>query len=160
VIVGLGLFYKLNVHRTIKLQNNMKGQTPMEEKIEVTKGRVVFFDSNNRKKIEISVKIAENAYQQKKGLMFAESIPENEGMLFTYDDELQRFFWMKNTSIPLDMIFIDGRYRIVKIHINTEPLSENVYPSGTPAQFVVEVRAGFTEKNQIIEGDRISWEKF
>ncbi len=91
--------------------------------------------------------------------MFTEDIPENEGMLFTYDDELQRFFWMKNTSIPLDMIFIDATYRIVKIHKNTKPLSENVYPSGTPAQFVVEVRAGFTEKNQIKTGDRISWEK-
>ncbi len=158
VVAGMSLFYKLSVNRTLAIQENI--QESVSQKTVLKQGKVVFYDSANRKKIEILVEIAENEYHQSKGLMFREDMSENEGMLFTYEDELQRFFWMKNTTVPLDIIFVDATFQIIKIHKNTLPLSENVYPSGLPAKFAVEVRAGFSDRYQLETGNRVSWEKF
>ncbi|KAA3617156.1 MAG: DUF192 domain-containing protein [Calditrichaeota bacterium] len=157
VVIGMSMFYKLSVNRTLSIQKDVQENNPQKTKLK--QGRVVFYDSSNKKKLEVLVEIAENEYQQSKGFMFREDIPENQGMLFTYEDELQRFFWMKETPVSLDIIFIDATYKIVKIHKDTVPHSENLYPSGIPAQFVVEVRAGFTDRYQIDVGDNISWER-
>jgi len=140
----------------LSIQETVQEATPQ---VNLLQGRVAFFDFENHKKLEILVEVAENKYQQNKGLMFREDMPENQGMLFTYDDELQRFFWMKNTPVALDIIFVDATYQIVKIHKNAVPFSQNVYPSGVPVKFVVEVRAGFSDRYPIETGNRISWEK-
>jgi uncharacterized membrane protein (UPF0127 family) len=157
VVSGMSVFYKLSVNRTLTIQENM--QESESQKTILKQGNVAFYDSSNRKKLDIMVDIAENEYQQGRGLMFREDMPENQGMLFTYEDELQRFFWMKNTKVSLDIIFVDATYKIVKIHKDALPLSENIYPSGVPAQFVVEVRSGFCDRYQLEVGNRISWEK-
>ncbi len=65
---------------------------------------------------------------------------------------------MRNTEVSLDIIYINANYRIVTIHKETKPLSEQLYASSAPAQFVVEVRAGFTDRYDIREGQRINWE--
>lgn len=153
VVVGLLMFYRLSVNRTLEIQEQVK-----QEKTQQNLGRVIFFDDQNKRNIEIIVEIAENEYQKENGLMFRENLPENQGMLFTYEDELDRYFWMKNTSVSLDIIFINSAYKIIKIHKNTVPFAEELYPSEGPAQFVVEVRAGFSERYLIKEGQRISWE--
>lgn len=157
ILSGMSLFYKLNVNRARAMQEKM--QETVQQNTDLIQGRVVFFDSSNRKKLEIMVEIAENDYQQGKGMMFREDIPDNQGMLFTYEDELQRFFWMKNTKVSLDIIFVDATFKIVKIYKNTLALSENIYPSGVPVKLVVEVRAGFSDRHQLEVGQRISWEK-
>lgn len=153
VVLGLVMFYRLSVIRHIEIQENIR-----KEQSTQNIGKVVFFDNDNKRNIEIMVEIAQNEYQKSNGLMFREDLPENQGMLFTYDEELERYFWMKNTSVSLDIIFINSVYRIVKIHKNAKPYSEELFPSEGPAQFVVEVRAGFSERYQIKEGQRISWE--
>jgi len=157
IISGIFLFYKLNKNTTLTNLENINKIEPRNASLK--QGKVVFFDSSNHKKLDILVEVAENDYQHNKGLMFREDIPENQGMLFTYEDELKRFFWMKNTTIPLDIIYIDATYKIVKIHKNTLPLSENFYPSSVPVQYVVEVRAGFSDRYQVEIGQRISWQK-
>lgn len=157
VVIGMSLFYKLSVNRTLSLQTDMQQES--KQKVEALKsGRVTFYDEKNHKNIEILVEVAHNEYQQGKGLMFREDMPENHGMFFTYEDELQRFFWMKNTTISLDIIFISASFRVVKIHKNTIPLSQHLYASGVPAQFALEVRAGFSERYKIAENHRITWE--
>jgi uncharacterized membrane protein (UPF0127 family) len=80
-------------------------------------------------------------------------------MLFLFDRPDTLSFWMKNTRIPLDMIFADTAGRIVTIHSNTLPFSEQTYASTEPASTVLEVAAGVAEEAGIRTGDRITWER-
>ena len=82
---------------------------------------------------------------------------ENHGMLFIFPYEAEQSFWMKNTVIALDMIFVNSKLEIVKIHHNTTPFSEQSYSSGKPAEYVVEVNAGYSNRMGIKEGDKIIW---
>jgi uncharacterized membrane protein (UPF0127 family) len=92
--------------------------------------------------------------------MFRENMKEEEGMLFLFPAEEYQSFYMKNTIMPLDIIFVNAKKQIVKIHKNTTPYSEASLPSMKPSIYVVEVIAGFTDKYKIQEGDIIDWRKF
>src|SRR5262249_12991907 len=94
--------------------------------------------------------------QQAKGLMFRRELPEGQGMLFDFGHEQPTSFWMKNTYIPLDMIFIRGDGRIAKIAENTVPLSEALISSGSPVRAVLEVIGGTAKKLGIAPGDRVA----
>jgi uncharacterized protein len=120
--------------------------------------KVTFFNSNNQKNLEILVEIVDDEYHRARGLMFRENLPDNQGMFFIFDDEAPRYFWMKNTTLSLDIIYLDATHKIIKIYGNTTPLSEELYPSELPAMYVIEVKAGFTERYQIANGDSVSWE--
>ncbi|OGU89839.1 MAG: hypothetical protein A3K31_13355 [Ignavibacteria bacterium RIFOXYA12_FULL_35_25] len=82
---------------------------------------------------------------------------EKQGMLFIFPDDAMQSFWMRNTLISLDMIFINSNKTIVTIHKNTKVLSDQSYPSTAPAQYVLEVNAGFTAKHDIQVGDHVGW---
>ncbi|MGH2575768.1 MAG: DUF192 domain-containing protein, partial [Ignavibacteria bacterium] len=122
-------------------------------------GEVYFQDKNKNLIIQIDVEIAETDEKRYRGLMYREKIEENQGMLFIFQDEEEQSFYMKNTIISLDIIFINSKKKIVKIHKNAIPLKTNSLPSGKPALYVVEVNAGFTDKYNIKEGDFIDWKK-
>ena len=81
-----------------------------------------------------SVEIADNDAERAKGLMYRKELPEGRGMLFDFQREQDVSFWMQNTYIPLDMIFIRGDGRILRIAENTEPLSTRIIPSGGPVR--------------------------
>src|SRR5215470_14658814 len=83
------------------------------------------------------------------------STPEEQGMLFDFHKEQPTSFWMKNTYIPLDMIFIRADGRILRIAENTVPLSETLVPSGAPVRAVLEVIGGTAKKLGIAPGDRV-----
>ena len=105
--------------------------------------------------VKVKVEIADNNEERTKGLMFREKLGENEGMLFIFDDEEIRNFWMKNTLISLDIIFIDKDKRITNIE-KADPCEEDtcrIYSSKGLAKYVLEVNQGFTDKNNINEGD-------
>ena len=85
---------------------------------------------------------------------------ESEGMFFIFNREELQSFWMKNTFLPLDIIFVNKANTIVKIHKHTQPLSEQSYPSENPAIYVVEVNSGYADKYNIKEGDKIVWRRF
>jgi len=121
-------------------------------------GKVVFYDSSKVKNLEIIVEIVEDEYHRAKGLMFRENLADNQGMFFIFEYEAMRHFWMKNTTISLDIIYLDASLNIVNIHTNTTPLSEKLYPSEKPAMYVIEVRAGFTEQYQVYSGHSVSWQ--
>ncbi len=105
--------------------------------------------------IPITVEIADSAEEHAIGLMFRTELAENTGMLFVFDDMQQRGFWMKNTKIPLDIIFIDPEGIIVDIKENFQPCTTEqceIYFSA-PAQYVLEVNAGFVKNHTILLGD-------
>jgi uncharacterized membrane protein (UPF0127 family) len=130
------------------------------EKIKFTKmGEVYFQDSLKTLKKKIDVEIADNDEKRHLGLMYRENMKEEEGMLFIFPQEEPQGFYMRNTIISLDIIFINSKKKIVKIHKKTEPFSEKDLPSGKPTLFVVEVNAGFTDKFGIKEGDYIDWRR-
>jgi uncharacterized protein len=103
-----------------------------------------------------SVELADNDAERAKGLMYRKTLPEGQGMLFDFHHEQDVSFWMQNTYIPLDMIFIRGDGRILRIAENTEPLSTRLIPSGGPVRAVLEVIGGTTRKLGIAPGDRVA----
>ena len=102
------------------------------------------------------VELAVTPEEQAKGLMFRRELPEGQGMLFDFQREQPTSFWMKNTYISLDMIFIRADGRILRIAENTVPLSEALVSSGGPVRAVLEVVAGTTKKLGIAPGDRVA----
>ncbi len=120
-------------------------------------GELVFTDTTGLQKAKIDIEIADDEYQRELGLMNRKSMQENQGMLFIFPFERFQSFWMRNTFISLDMIFVDANKTIVTIHKNTQVLSDQSYPSSKPAKYVVEVVAGFTDKHNIQVGDKLDW---
>ena len=116
----------------------------------------VYID-NGKELIKINVEIADDEQEQIKGLMFREKLNEWGGMLFIFEYEQEQSFWMKNTLIPLDMIFIDEDFKIVDIK-NAVPCKEDpcaLYKSLKPAKYVLEVNRNFTAKNNIKIDDKL-----
>lgn len=107
----------------------------------------------------IVIELAESVEEQAQGLMYRRSLPDRGGMLFVNTAEEMKSFWMKNTAISLDILFVDASGEIVNIVKNTAPFSEEFILSTAPAQYVVEVRSGFTDRYGITEEDRISWRR-
>ncbi|MGA9083900.1 MAG: DUF192 domain-containing protein [Pseudolabrys sp.] len=103
-----------------------------------------------------AVEVVDNDADRAKGLMYRRELPEGRGMLFDFHREQEVSFWMQNTYIPLDMVFIRGDGRILRIAENTEPLSTRLIPSGGPVRAVLEVIAGTTQKLGIAPGDRVA----
>jgi uncharacterized membrane protein (UPF0127 family) len=107
-----------------------------------------------------AVEIADTDQARAKGLMFRKEMPEGRGMLFDFHRDQEVSFWMENTYIPLDMIFIRGDGRILRIAENTEPLSTKLIPSGGPIRAVLEVIGGTARKLGIAPGDRVAFSIF
>ena len=103
-----------------------------------------------------SVEVADEPDERAKGLMFVEALGPREGMLFVYEAERPGIaFWMRNTLIPLDMIFADADGVVISVHANAVPLDETPIPAGAPAQFVLEIPGGRAAALGIGAGDRL-----
>ena len=121
-------------------------------------GQLVFLEHGTDRTIKlINIEIADNDQERAQGLMWRRSMAENDGMLFIFDKEQTLTFWMKNTYIPLDMVFADKSGKIVTIYQNATPLSEASIVSDQPAKYVVEVNGGFCARYGIRDGDIISF---
>lgn len=110
--------------------------------------------------IEFHVEVAETPEQRRQGLMYRKHLAPMSGMLFDYKSPKNVSFWMENTWIPLDIIFIDQYGRIIKIHRNAVPLSRDYINSDDKVLAVLEVNAGVTDQYSINTGDRIRHEIF
>jgi uncharacterized protein len=104
-----------------------------------------------------SVEEAKTDEERERGLMFRTALPEGQGMIFDFSPEQNVAMWMKNTLIPLDMIFIRADGRILRIAENTKTQSEDIISSGGLVRAVVEVIAGTAKKYGIAPGDRVSY---
>lgn len=121
-----------------------------------------FYDGQNIKaelnSNAFDLEVARSPNARSRGLMFREIMQEQSGMIFIFDEPKILSFYMKNTYIPLDIIFVDEDLKIINIHKNTTPLnSEILYKSTKPAIIVVELNANITEKYSISEGSQIQF---
>ncbi len=107
-----------------------------------------------------AVEVMRTPEQREKGLMFRRFLPADRGMLFDFKTEQTVMMWMKNTYIPLDMIFIGRNGKIVGLAENTEPMSERIIPSGAPAFAVLEVNGGTAAKIGLKIGDNVTHPMF
>jgi len=103
-----------------------------------------------------SVELATNTAERAVGLMYRKELPEGHGMLFDFHEDQPVKFWMHNTYISLDMIFIAGDGRVVHVAENAKPLSDDMILSGRPVRAVLEVIAGTARKFGIAAGDRVT----
>jgi uncharacterized protein len=103
-----------------------------------------------------TVELAVTDEERQKGLMFRRSLPESTGMLFDFKRDQDISMWMHNTYVSLDMIFIRGDGRILRIAENTETESDKIIPSGGPVRAVLEVVAGTAKKFGLAPGDRVA----
>jgi hypothetical protein len=101
------------------------------------------------------VELAVTDDELSRGLMFRKELPEGRGMLFDFKEDRPIMMWMKNTPLPLDMIFIGSDGIITRIAENTTPFSERTIPSGRPARAVLEVIGGSTRRLGIAPGDKV-----
>jgi uncharacterized protein len=121
----------------------------------VKEGEVTFMDEKGELIQKIDVEIAADDAERARGLMYRPYMPDSVGMLFIFDNAEPQAFWMKNTHIPLDIIYVDQNRKIVSIQKNARPYSEESLPSFADAQYVVEVNAGYTDRYGIKVGDQV-----
>lgn len=102
-----------------------------------------------------TVEVVREEAERNRGLMFRKSLAADAGMLFDYDPPQEVSFWMKNTLIPLDLLFLDERGGIIRIAAEATPLSEAPIPSGAPVLGVLEIMGGRAAEAGIAVGDRV-----
>jgi len=103
----------------------------------------------------VRAEIADTPLKQMRGLMFRKSLPENDGMIFPFDSERYEGFWMMNTSIPLDIIWLNSTKHVVYMQKAAQPCTITdcpVYKPDAPAQYVLEVNSGFSDAHKIKVG--------
>jgi uncharacterized membrane protein (UPF0127 family) len=107
-------------------------------------------------KSTLEIEFAETDYEIQTGLMYRDKMENNQGMLFVFKQEAPHSFYMKNTLIPLDLLFIRSDSTIARIAKNARPLDESSIPSGEPIQFVLEIKAGMSTAWGLNSNDRIA----
>jgi len=122
-------------------------------------GNLQIIDSIGTIKKEIKIEIAYNDFEQQTGLMYRKQMDTDKGMLFIFEEIKVRSFYMKNTYIPLDIIYIDTDNFIINIAKNAEPLNETSLFSETPAKYVLEINAGLSDVWGLKAGDKINYTK-
>ena len=115
---------------------------------------------SSARRLEFQVEMATTPDQRAYGLMFRENLSDDHGMLFDFGHPQPVAMWMRNTYIPLDMLFIDAAGRIVRIVHEAQPLSDTVLDSGEPVRAVLELRGGLTAELGIEPGDRVAHRLF
>ena len=104
---------------------------------------------------KFNVEIADNSNARSKGFMWRENIPDGTGMLFVWNKEAYRNFWMKNTPSSLDILFFDGNGSFLNVVENTEPFSLKNIQSSKPSQYVLELNSGSSKINNLYGGTKI-----
>ena len=105
----------------------------------------------------LDIELAETDYETQIGLMYRHSMEDHQAMLFVFDEDEPRSFYMKNTEFPLDIIFINSKKEIVSIQKNAKPFDKSSLPSNAPAMYVLEVNDGLSDSWGLEIGDLIEW---
>lgn len=120
------------------------------------------FYNEDKEVFEIKAEVADTIYKQTIGLMNREKLDEDRGMFFVFNSEGKRDFWMKNTLIPLDMVFLDKDLKIINIIENAQPckvLDCEIYSSIDPARYVIEINGGLSSKYNLTNQTKVILEK-
>ncbi len=118
---------------------------------------VTFVGNDGEEISTVRVAVSDDSQERNQGLMDVKDLPSDAGMLFIFPNEEERSFYMANTPLPLDIIFVNSDSTIVRIHHSTSPFSDNQLLSGKPAQFVVETNGGYCISHDIQEGMKIKF---
>jgi uncharacterized membrane protein (UPF0127 family) len=125
-------------------------------------GNAVVTFTTDKGQVQVSAEVAETPSEQEQGLMFRTVLAQDAGMLFMFDQDQLLNFWMMNTSIPLDGIFISSQLQVVSVVENLKPCppsnceNPELFSSGAPAMYALEVNAGFSGKNGVRPGTEVS----
>ena len=122
--------------------------------------QVKISDTRGPSKAVVRVEIADTAAARELGLMYRQHLGQDAGMLFIFKEPRHLSFWMKNTEIPLDMIFADAGGKITGLVANAEPFSEDELSVAGNSQYVLEVNGGFAQRHGIKPGDRLEFLDF
>jgi uncharacterized membrane protein (UPF0127 family) len=121
-------------------------------------GTVSFYEEQNRLSCRYHVELARTPQEQENGLMYRTKLPSDRGMLFIYRDDKPKYFWMKNTLIPLDMIYISRKLIVTEVYRNARPMDETIISSTMGARYVLELNAGEAERCAIRPGTRVRFQ--
>lgn len=116
---------------------------------------VFILDNDSNNVASFKVEIAETEQSRAKGLMYRSIMPFDRGMYFIFERDEPRSFWMKNTNIPLDIIYINNNMEIVRVQKDTRPRTLDPVPSDYPARYVLEINAGLSDRYGIKEGQSV-----
>ena len=120
-------------------------------------GELTIIKASDSTEINLDIEIADTEFDTQTGLMYRESMEKNQAMLFVFDDVSERYFYMKNTQIPLDLIYIGANKTIVSFQKNAKPFDEHSLPSNAPAKYVLEVNADLVDVWGLSAGDKIEY---
>jgi uncharacterized membrane protein (UPF0127 family) len=137
-------------------QNTASESVPADQQPQTGLREVPLTISSKSGVHRFTVEVAATPEQQETGLMFRKSIAPDRGMIFPYDPPQDVSFWMKNTLIPLDIVFIRANGTIARID-NAQPLDLTPLPAGEPVAVVLEIAGGRAKQLGIKEGDRVTW---
>jgi len=158
-IINLGLLSLFISISFTSCENDEKKNESIEtDPITFTKeGEIYLIKSSGDTIQKLDVEFAESDYEHQTGLMYRETMKENQGMLFIYNSERVRNFYMKNTYIPLDIIYYEADSTLVSIQKNTTPRDETSLPSEGPAQYILEVNGGLSDEWGLEKNDKMSF---
>jgi uncharacterized membrane protein (UPF0127 family) len=108
--------------------------------------------------VRVEVEVMRTPEERSRGMMYRRELAAYRGMLFIFDEEEQQSFWMKNTYIPLDMVFINGRLAVVGVVENAEPMTTTSRSVAAPSRYVLEVNGGFARRHGIRAGTPVRLE--
>ena len=135
--------------------------TSVPEPIFVQEGLLEFRGADGAKTLlRLDIEIAHEGAERAQGLMWRKKMEDNQGMLFIFDYPEPQSFWMRNTYIPLDMIFVNEKFEVVTVLKNVPVLNDTPRPSVKPAQYVIEVNAGLADRYGIAAGVKVAWSDF
>jgi len=153
------LLLTLVVFTACKNDKASKRESIETEEVSFTKdGTLTIYNSEDEELMHLDIEVAETDYEQETGLMYRKEMKENRGMLFVYKEEKPRpNFYMKNTLIALDLIYINAAKEIVDVNEHAQPEDQTLISSDVEAQYVLEVNSGMFEKWGLAIGDKVSF---
>jgi len=122
--------------------------------------QVAIVSGDNSQRAVVKVEVANTPDARELGLMYRNHLDENAGMIFIFPSPNAAQFWMKNTVLPLDMLFADSNGKVLGIVANAQPYSEALLGGFSGTLYVLEVNAGYAAKHHIVAGDRLHFQGF
>jgi hypothetical protein len=158
ILIGSGLLLLI----TRKEKKEEKAPPVIKKRVEPSfkkEGYLSFMDDVSGDTLAvIDIEIVEQQEEIRQGLMYRSHLEEDNGMFFIFPEEEEQSFWMKNTMIQLDIIFVNADFRIVHITRYAMPYSKEPIPSIYPSKYVVEVNGGFCDSHHIEPGDQVIYD--
>lgn len=152
-IASIYAFYSIS-DENIPLEKTNKVDIPFTKH-----GELQIISSKGDTIKKINIEIAEDDFHTQQGLMYRSNLDIDNGMLFIFEDVKERWFYMKNTQIGLDIIYADSQAEIVNIVKDAKPYDKTLLPSDLPAKYVLEINAGLSDKWGVNIGDKLVWYK-